>query len=514
MKKFLESRLLRLIVLIIGTFAMQGLSLAQTQYVLTNDDLAFPFLTGVSFFTIGANGLPVFQQQVQTGTFGIGGGYFGMNRLAVLDSKAQKCVYASEALNAFIVGVAIDTLTVGGITSGSSTDAGTTNGIGMVMNGRYLYASFSDSNTIGTFAVQSGCSLTFIGDTSVSGVHGGVINGMAIHGAMLITSYTDGSIESFDYLRRRRQFRTATSRFRRRRPLRKYATYANAIDITKDGHYAIFGDTSTALSVEVSDISSGKLTKTTVYKSKASISSSNTMLSPDETILYVVNTQGATVSALFFDKNTGSFPPAAFRAADPRLSQNWSYLASAALINQTGNGGGVYVAEFGTSSGIATVTLSCLGQKCSLQEASGSPASDPNTVPDCSRSAISRQIFLGMLDDTSAETEKRVCRSALSLQNEGAGYALVVEVVAGGRGVRIFFSEACRSARLSRSPGNSGTVVADPYNIVSQNGALNAKFDLEHSVDFAGYTHYCYNYQTPGGVVEAPTLRVNPGRRH
>lgn len=378
MKKFLESRLLRLIVLIIGTFAMQGLSLAQTQYVLTNDDLAFPFLTGVSFFTIGANGLPVFQQQVQTGTFGIGGGYFGMNRLAVLDSKAQKCVYASEALNAFIVGVAIDTLTVGGITSGSSTDAGTTNGIGMVMNGRYLYASFSDSNTIGTFAVESGCSLTFIGDTSVSGVHGGVINGMAIHGAMLITSYTDGSIESFTISggtpisNGDRQISTATA-------TSQDATYANAIDITKDGHYAIFGDTSTALSVEVSDISSGKLAKTTVYKSRASINSSNTILSPDETILYVVNTQGATVSALFFDKNTGTLSAGCTSGPLAGLSQNWSYLAGVTLMNQTGNGGGVYVAEFGTVSAIATVPLSLAGQKCSLQEAAGSPAVDPNT---------------------------------------------------------------------------------------------------------------------------------------
>jgi hypothetical protein len=378
MKKFLESRLLRLIVLIIGTFAMQGLSLAQTQYVLTNDDLAFPFLTGVSFFTIGANGLPVFQQQVQTGTFGIGGGYFGMNRLAVLDSKAQKCVYASEALNAFIVGVAIDTLTVGGITSGSSTDAGTTNGIGMVMNSRYLYASFSDSNTIGTFAVESGCSLTFIGDTSVSGVHGGVINGMAIHGAMLITSYTDGSIESFTISggtpisNGDRQISTATA-------TSQDATYANAIDITKDGHYAIFGDTSTALSVEVSDISSGKLAKTTVYKSRASINSSNTILSPDETILYVVNTQGATVSALFFDKNTGTLSAGCTSGPLSGLSQNWSYLAGVTLMNQTGNGGGVYVAEFGTVSAIATVPLSLAGQKCSLQEAAGSPAVDPNT---------------------------------------------------------------------------------------------------------------------------------------
>src|ERR1700689_2116095 len=57
----------------------------------------------------------------------------------------------------------------------------------------------------------------------------------------------------------------------------------------------------------------------------------------------------------------------------------------------------------------------------------------------------------------------------------------------------------------------SGTVVADPFNIVSQNGALTAQFVLGHSVDSAGYTHFCYKYQAPAQVVEAPTLRVNPG---
>jgi len=58
---------------------------------------------------------------------------------------------------------------------------------------------------------------------------------------------------------------------------------------------------------------------------------------------------------------------------------------------------------------------------------------------------------------------------------------------------------------------NSGTVVADPFNIVSQNGVLSAKFVMGHSVDSSGYTHYCYKYQTSTGTVEAPTLRVNPG---
>ena len=58
---------------------------------------------------------------------------------------------------------------------------------------------------------------------------------------------------------------------------------------------------------------------------------------------------------------------------------------------------------------------------------------------------------------------------------------------------------------------NPGTVVADPFSISSQNGALTASLTLGHSVDSQGYTHFCYKYQAPGQVVEAPTFRVNPG---
>ncbi len=379
MRKLRKSWLSRSVVLLVSILAASGRATAGTQYVVTNDDAAFPFPTGVSFYAVGTNGALVFQQQVQTGLFGIGGGYFGMNRVAVLNSSDQQCVYASEAGNGDIVGVSISTLTVGGSANGSGTDSGTANGIGLATNGTYLYASFSDSNTIGTFQVQSGCSLAFLNDTSVVGLHKGIINGMAVHGTMLIASYTDGSIESFDISggtpvsNGDEQTSTAMSKS-------QGATYPNSIDITSDGHYAIFGDTSTALSVEVSDISSGKLTKTKVFQSSASISSSNIMLSPDETMLYVINTQGATISTLFFDKTSGKVTLGCTSAPLRGLSTNWSYLAGAGLISQTGNGGGVYVAEFGAVSGIGTVALSSSGKKCTLQETAGSPVSDPNSA--------------------------------------------------------------------------------------------------------------------------------------
>jgi FtsP/CotA-like multicopper oxidase with cupredoxin domain len=56
-----------------------------------------------------------------------------------------------------------------------------------------------------------------------------------------------------------------------------------------------------------------------------------------------------------------------------------------------------------------------------------------------------------------------------------------------------------------------GTVVNDPFAISSQNGVLSAQMALAHSVDGNGYTHYCYNYTAGNQVIEAPTLRVNPG---
>ena len=57
----------------------------------------------------------------------------------------------------------------------------------------------------------------------------------------------------------------------------------------------------------------------------------------------------------------------------------------------------------------------------------------------------------------------------------------------------------------------SGTEVKDQYTIKAQNGTLTADLSLGESVDGQGYTHYCYQYQGPNGVVEAPTLRVSPG---
>ncbi len=380
MKALRQFLWIRVVALIAGVLAAREPAMAAPPYVITNDD------PGVSFYAVAPDGQLALQQQVSIGGFGNIAGFFGTNRISVLDTANQQCVYASSASTGQIAGIVISTLTVGGSASGSLTDNGASNGIGlamsMSMNGQYLYASFTGSNTIGTFQVQPGCSLTFVNDVSVAGLAGGMINGLATHGNLMITTFTDGSIQSFNISAGTpvsngdEQYSTATL-------TTKDATYPNSIDITSDGHYAIFGDTSTSAVVEVSDISSGKLTPTLVHTSKASINSSNVMLSPDETLLYVIDTQGATVSAIFFDKTTGKLSGGCVSGRIRGESANWSYLAGLGLISQTGDGGGVYVAEFGGPSAIAMVKLESSGRggsgKCSLQEVSKSPFADPNS---------------------------------------------------------------------------------------------------------------------------------------
>ncbi len=348
-------------------------------YVVTNDDAAPFFLSGVTFYSVDASGLLTLLQQVPTGGSGIGGGYFSANRVAVLDTGSTACVYASEAFKGDILGIVVSTLQVGGSASGSLTDTGLSNGIGLAVNPQYLYASFTDSSTIGTFQILPGCSLTFLNDVSVSGLKRGVVAGMAIHGNMMVVTYDDGSIESFDISNG-----TPVSNGDKQNSTAyvssQGATYPNSIDITQDGHYALFGDTSTSTVVEVSDISSGKLAKTIVYTLGPAINSSNIMLSPDETLLYITNTQGDSVSAAFFNASTGKLTAGCTSGRLKNYVSSWSYLASLGLETTTGTGGVLYVAEFGSGSGIATIGVSSSGGQCTLTELQNSPVADPNST--------------------------------------------------------------------------------------------------------------------------------------
>ena len=375
----IAGKLARVSVLLCVCLAVGAASASAPHYVITNDDVAPFFLNSVTFYSIEPYGSLTLTQQVFTGGYGIGGGYFGANRLAVLNSGTNQCVYASEAFTGDIVGISVSTLQVGGSATGSSSDTGISNGIGLALNSQYLYASFTDSNVIGTFQIQPGCSLTFINDTTVAGLQGGFVTAMAAHGNSLVVTYGDGSIESFNISNGPplsngdKQNSTAYLKS-------QGAAYPNGVEITHDGRFAIFGDTSSSENVEVSDISSGKLGKTVVYPVGAAINSSNVMLSPDETLLYISNTQGDQLTAAFFDNNTGKVSAGCTSGKLRGYGTSWAYLNSLAVGSPKGSGGVVYVAEYGPKSSIGMVQVSLSAGTCSLAEHPKSPVLDPNST--------------------------------------------------------------------------------------------------------------------------------------
>jgi len=348
----------------------------QPHYVVTNDDVPPSLATSVTFYTVATDGQLTLKTKILTGQGGIAGGYFAANRVNVLDSGDAECVYASNAQTGEIQGISVKTLKIDGHANGSKKDTGASNGVGLAMNAQYLYASFTDSSNIGTFQVLPGCKLKFVSDITVVGLQGGIVDGMVIHGNMMVVTYGDGSIESFNISAGApvsngdKQNSTGS---------RTGNTYPSGIDITQDGHYAIFGDTSPFTIVEVSDISSGKLTPTVVYRLGNAINSSNILLSPDETLLYISNNQSAKITAAFFDKTTGKLSKGCVSRALKGFVTDWSYTASLAFQQTTGTGGMVYVAEYGGVSSIGEIEVTSSGGKCTLTESSKSPIADPNS---------------------------------------------------------------------------------------------------------------------------------------
>ena len=352
--------------------AVCTMAATKPHYVMTNDDVPANLPSSVTFYTIHPDGTLTKKAKVGTGGNGAAAGYFGTQRVTVLNDGSNECVYASNAESGDIVGISVTALRREGLARASKTDNGIANGIGLAMSTGYLYAGFTGSSTIGTFQLVAGCKLTYVSSISAVGLEGGTVDGMAVNGSILVVTYGDGSIQSFDISagvpvsNGDEQNSTASSG----------ANWPSQVDITQDGHFAIFGDTSTATVVEVSDISSGKLTPTVVYKLGHDQSSANIWLSPDESLLYVANTQGGEVEAAFFDKTTGAVSKGCVSKVLRGFANKWAYLATLATDTTTGTGNVVYVAEYGAPGLIGVVDVTVNGSECTLTEATKSPVTD------------------------------------------------------------------------------------------------------------------------------------------
>ena len=350
----------------------------QPVYVITNDDVIAGNSAG--FYAAGSSQqgptLTLQNSLALTGR-GIGGGFFGSSRV-IIDAVGQ-CAYASSAGTNNINAIDLQTQQVVGAFAGFQRDRSTTNGIGMAMNGSYLYAGYTQSNTIVTFAVLPGCQLSLLDSTAVSGLSGGWVGGMAISGNLLVVAYGDGSIESFNIA----NGAPVSNNDEQNSTGFAQAYFPESVDITSDGHFAIFGDAAIGTTVEVSDISSGKLAPTVQYSLGTpanAISGNNSAtvwLSPDETLLYIGNSQGGSVMAAFFNRTTGKVTAGCYSQVLNGFFNPWAYVGQLQTRDTTGTGGVLYVAEFGSSIGI--VEVQSTGTSCKLTEAATSPVSDDNS---------------------------------------------------------------------------------------------------------------------------------------
>jgi len=345
-------------------------------YVLTNDDTQS---NSVTVFRAGLNqsGVPQLTKVAKLPTTGAGhgGGYFAAVGITVLDTQQQKCAFVADADSADVSSFNISTKTLVGKFKGSNLDNGGLKGMSLAMSDQYVYASYMGSYTMATYQIQSGCKLHFLGDIDVVGQAFGAAAGLAIHGNMMVVAYSDSTIESFDISggipvsNGDRQLSTGS----------KDGNVPSGVVITKDGHYAIFGDAAGATTVEVSDISSGKLTPTLVYFLGDAISATVIHMSPDESMFYVSNVGSGQVTAAFFDKTTGIPSQGCTSPVLKGFGNNWFYPAN--LLTATGSGTGkvLFVAEDGPTSGIGILQLKAGNGKCQLTELPTSPALDPNS---------------------------------------------------------------------------------------------------------------------------------------
>ncbi len=363
---------------------------SQPTFVITNDDGILNNF--VSFYLAGSSqqgATLTLQSVLATNGRGIGGGFFGSPRVTMLPDSSAQCAYASNAGTSNIVTIDLQSQQIVGSFAGFRNDKGTSNGIGLAVNSNYLYAGYTTSNTIVTFAIEPDCQLLLLDDLPVSGLNGGWIGGMAVRGNMLVVAYGDGSIQSFNIA----NGLPVSNNDEQNSAGFASGYFPESVDITRDGHFAIFGDAATATTVEVSDISSGKLAPPVMYTVGSAINavgpgnnSASVRLSPDESLLYIGNSQGGTVTAAFFNATTGKVLPGCFSGQLRNFYNPWAYVGSLATRDTTGTGGVLYVAEFGSSIGILEVNSN--GTSCTLTESPNSPVAD-----DSSDGLLSIQVF-------------------------------------------------------------------------------------------------------------------------
>lgn len=341
---------------------------AQTgHYVVTNNDPSSAANSATIFKLEGTSLDSV--KVLQTGGNGGGGGDFALVRIVLAGSGANQCLFVGDAGTSDIAAFAGPTLMkVGNYTDPDGNSDGFGYSMGLAVRGKALFAAYGVSANIGVFEIQAGCKLKLLGtynnapEQSVAGMR------VTPDGKTLVAGYGYGAnlVDSFSI--------SSTGVLTENGP---YAALNGpaGVDITSDGKYAVFGDaTGGTTQIEVYPINSnGTLGTETSFGGDGSLGagqdSSNPWLSPNGKFLYVSNNLSKQVTSLGFSES----PLGISYVGITTLNDGPSIISIGGLTtaSSSGNGGGIYVAEFSSPNGL--VGLLQINSDGSTTEEAGSP---------------------------------------------------------------------------------------------------------------------------------------------
>jgi len=185
---------LALMAVVMGGFAR--VAKAQTVFTVQNDDIPAgygPFNSGSVYIDA------VYLDKLDTGSYGLAGGYFATPRANLDLNTGGNCVFIADAAGVSGDGpgdiasfdfpnfIANYTSNFGG--------NGDLYGIALGDSGSVLVAGWTASGTLETFNIGPGCTLTKGTSITTSGRNGGSIDGLAVapNGKFIALTYADGS---------------------------------------------------------------------------------------------------------------------------------------------------------------------------------------------------------------------------------------------------------------------------------------------------------------------------------
>jgi len=283
-------------------------SLCGQQYIFTNDNVQDDFGNNTTTaYKIGPNGKLAYLASYTTNGLGSSGEYYAAVGVLAVRTPSHECLFVSDGYSldvaAFTMRLADGSLTpavgspfpLGGydlrVPPANQSKLPTAEiGLAVAQKGKttLLFAGDSVSRTISVLKVGFKCSLKLENTYTVKGAPEALKT--TPNGKYLISSLL-GQVDSFriDY---------------RHSALLELGPFpakgaAAGLDITCDGTRAYFGDLSGPTQVEVFQISpKGKLGQIQFFADDHGENSYNVLLSPDEKVLYVSNTQSGQITVL------------------------------------------------------------------------------------------------------------------------------------------------------------------------------------------------------------------------